>query len=83
MPDPQRIPNGASEEARIDWQILDLLIDPDEQRPRAVEEITREHGHEQNALDGLKRLHAAGLIHHHDGFVWLSRAATRYSQIAQ
>jgi hypothetical protein len=82
MPDHQRIPNGASEEARIDWLILDLLIDPDEQRPRAVCEIIREHEHEQNALDGLKRLQAAGLIHHIEGYVWASRAAIRYSQIA-
>jgi hypothetical protein len=82
MPDQKPIPNGETEEARIDWHILDLLIDPDEQRPRAVCEIIREHGHEQNALDGLDRLNAAGLIHHIEGYVWASRAAIRYSQIA-
>jgi hypothetical protein len=83
MPDEKRIPDGESEEARIDWLVLDLLIDSDRQRPWSVAEVIREHGHEQNAIDGLDRLHGAGLIHRTtDGFVWTTRAAIRYSQIA-
>jgi hypothetical protein len=59
------------------------LIDSDRQRPWAVAEVIREHGHEQNALDGLDRLHGAGLIHRTaDGLVFATRAAVRYSEIA-
>jgi hypothetical protein len=84
MPDEQRTPDPEKDEARIDWLVLDLLIDPDRQRPWSVGEVIREHGHEQNALDGLDRLHGAGLIHKtSDGFVFASRPAVRYSEIAQ
>ncbi len=84
MPDEKRIPAGESEEARVDWLVLDLLIDDDRQRPWSVREVIREHGHLQNALDALDRLHGAGLIHRtEDDFVFATRAAVRYSQIAQ
>jgi hypothetical protein len=69
-------------EANINWQILDLLIDEDNQRSWSIEEVVRAHGHEQNALDGLDRLQAFGLIHRAEGFVFATRAAIRYSQIA-
>jgi hypothetical protein len=84
MPDEQRIHDPKKDEARIDWLVLDLLIDPDRQRPWTTHEVIREHGHMQNALDALDRLHGAGLIHKtHDGFVFASRPAVRYSEIAQ
>ena len=82
MPDEKRIPACESEEARIDWLVLDLLIDDDRQRPWSVHEVIREHGHLQNALDGLDRLHGAGLIHKtEDGFVFATRAAIRFNDI--
>jgi hypothetical protein len=81
MPETQPTPDPACDEARIDWAILNLLIDTDQQRPRAVEELIREHGNQRDALDGIDRLHGAGLIHRTDGFVFATRAAIRYSQI--
>jgi hypothetical protein len=83
MPAEQPTPDRAAE-ARIDWFILCLLLDDEAQRPWATAEVVREHGHEPNALDGLDRLHGTGLIHRtHDGFVFASRAAIRYSEIAE
>ena len=82
MRDEQPIPDP-DDEARIDWLVLDLLIGKDEQRPWSIEEIVREHGHRQNALDALNRLEGAGLIHRtKDGFVSASRATIRYTEIA-
>jgi hypothetical protein len=75
MPDEQRIPDPACDEARIDWAILNLLIDGDDQRPWSIEEVIHEHGNQRDALDGLDRLHGKGLIHRIDGFIFATRAA--------
>ncbi len=82
MPDEKRTPDAAEGEASLDWHVLDLLIDRDQQRPWAVQEVIRAHGHEQNALDALVRLHGDGLIHRTGDFVFATRAAIRYSQIS-
>jgi hypothetical protein len=83
MPDEQPTPYQAAEEARVDWLILDLLLEEGTQRPWATAEITREYGHELNAIDAIARLHGAGLAHKtSDGFVFATRAAVRYHQIA-
>jgi HD-like signal output (HDOD) protein len=81
MPETQPTPDLACDEARIDWAILNLLIDTDQQRPRAIEELIREHGNQRDALDGVDRLHSAGLVHRIGEFVFATRAAIRYSQI--
>jgi hypothetical protein len=82
MPDEQPTPDPRNDEARVDWLILDLLIDENRQRPWAAAEVAREHGHEENAIDALDRLHGAGLINKTgDGFVFASRAAVRYNEI--
>lgn len=83
MPDDQPIPDQATEEARVNWLILDLLLEEGTHRPWAIAEITREYGHELNALDAIDRLHGAGLAHKtSDGFVFATRAAVRYHEIA-
>ncbi len=83
MPDEQPIPDQATEEAHTDWFVLDLLLNNDVQRPWAIAEVVREHGHETNTIDALDRLYGAGLIHKTaDGFVFASRAAIRYSELA-
>jgi hypothetical protein len=82
MPDDQRIPDPEEEEARVEGDILNLLIDAENQRPWSIEEVIREHGNRQDALDGINRLHSAGLLHRTtEGFVFATRAALRYSQI--
>jgi hypothetical protein len=83
MPDEQPICDQATEEARADWFILDLLLNNDVQRPWAIVEVIREYGHETNAIDALNRLYGTGLIHKTaDGFVFATRAAIRYHELA-
>jgi hypothetical protein len=83
MPDREPIPDQGAEEARADWFVLDLLLNGAVQRPWAIAEVVREYGHETNAIDALDRLHGAGLIHKtREGFVFATRAAVRYSQLA-
>ena len=78
---PDRIPVDG--EAHAEWGVLNLLIGPEEQRPWSVEEIIRERGNRLEALDAIDRLHATGLIHRTgDGFIFATRAAIRYGQIA-
>lgn len=81
MPTPQPTLEPENDEARIDRFVLNLLLDEDNQRPLSVEEVIREHGNQPEALDGLDRLHGAGLIHRLDGFVFASRAAIRLTVI--
>lgn len=70
-------------EAHAEWGVLNLLIDPEEQRPWSVEEIVRDRGDRLEALDAIDRLHATGLIHRTgDGFIFATRPAIRFSQIA-
>ncbi len=83
MPNEQPTPDQAAEEARDDWLILDLLLEAGTHRPWATAEITREYGHELNAIDAIDRLHGAGLAHKtSDGFVFATRAAVRYHELA-
>jgi hypothetical protein len=78
---PQPNLDPEDEETRIDRFVLNLLIDEHNQRPWSIEEVIREHGNQRDALDGLDRLHGAGLIHRIDGFVFASRAAIRLNLI--
>jgi hypothetical protein len=82
MPDAQPIPEPVDEEAHAEWAVLNLLIDPDGQRPRSIDEIIRERSDRVAALDAIDRLYAFGLIHRTgDGFIFATRAAIRFSQI--
>jgi hypothetical protein len=83
MPETQRIPDNVDEEAQAEWAVLNLLIDPSDQRPWSLQEIIRERGNHIDAIDAIDRLYAAGLIHRTtDGFVFATCAAIRFSQIA-
>ena len=81
MPTAQPTLEPEDTEARIDRFVLNLLIDEHNQRPWSVEEVIREHGNQTEALDGLDRLHGAGLIHRAGGYVFASRAAIRLTVI--
>jgi hypothetical protein len=65
----------AQQDAMIDAGILGLLLGHQAQRPCSVDEIERETGDPAATTDSLRRLHAAGLIHRLDRFVWATRAA--------
>ncbi len=71
----QRTLTVAEQDAMIDSGILVLLLGPGPQRPWSVDEIERETGKPGATIDSLRRLHAAGLIHRLDRFVWATRAA--------
>jgi hypothetical protein len=81
MPDEHTI-DAAVLATRIDSEILSLLLDTNEQRPRSIEEIVRTYPTQQDALDGLSRLHSTGLINQIDGYVFATRAALHYAEIA-
>ena len=85
MPDIQHSRTSAECEAHIDWMLLDILTDPDEQRPWSLQELQRELGRSAtDTADAARRLYIAGLVHRtSDGFVFATRAAVRYQQILQ
>ncbi len=71
------------DEVRFERAILGLLLDPESRSPWSVEEILRELGDARvQAVDGLDSLHRAGLIHRCGDFVFATRAAVRFDQIA-
>ncbi|MDE3075007.1 MAG: hypothetical protein KGJ86_06220 [Chloroflexota bacterium] len=72
----------AEQDRQVERAILGLLMDPDSQRPWAVDELARELGDQLTTGDALVRLHAAGLIHRLDRFVFASRASLRGNEIA-
>jgi hypothetical protein len=72
MPE-ERTPTTVEEDGQVDHAIILLLLDRDDQRPWAEQELKREIG--SDVTDSLTRLYAVGLIHRLDGFVWATRAA--------
>lgn len=81
MPDASPEPdlsNSANE-----WEVLELLLDSDTQRPLSMGEIEREVGNHVVAADAVAALNRAGLIHRtSDGFIFASRPAVHYHEIA-
>lgn len=65
----------ADEDEMTDGAIFGLLSGCDDQRPWSVDEIARELGDHNRAVDGLARLYGSGLIHRMGEFVWATRAA--------
>jgi hypothetical protein len=72
MPE-ERTPTTVEEDGQIDHAIILLLLDREDQRPWSEQELKREIG--SDVTDSLTRLHAVGLIHRLEGFVWATRAA--------
>ena len=71
----------AEDDEQTEATILCLLLSPKIQRPWAVDEVIREVGRPRDTTDAIARLHAAGLVHRLDGFVFASRAAVRLDSI--
>jgi hypothetical protein len=71
----------AEEDQRTEATILCLLLDRTNRHPWAVEELAREIGRPLDVTNAVASLHAAGLIHRLDGFVFPSRAAVRLDSI--
>ena len=71
----QRNPSPSESDAASDSAVLSLLLHGSVRGPWSVEEVAREMGDRIAALDSLRRLQGAGLIHRFDEFVFASRAA--------
>jgi hypothetical protein len=65
----------------VQFLVLALLLDPECRVPWSVAELAREVGCESAAGEAVVGLHAAGLVHRCGGFVWPSRAASRFCQL--
>jgi hypothetical protein len=61
--------------------VLLLLLEPGGPALWSVAELARELGCELAAAGALVRLHAAGLVHRREEFVWATRAASRFSEL--
>jgi hypothetical protein len=70
---------AAERENQLDGVLLGQLLHLDNHRPWSVDEIATDLG--RDVTDSLERLHAAGLIHRLDRFVWASRAAVVSSEL--
>jgi hypothetical protein len=61
--------------------VLALLLDPACPGPWSLRELAREVGCEHAAAVAVVRLRAAGLANRCEGFVWPTRAASRFCQL--
>lgn len=73
----------AEQDDMIDRAILELLLDSDEPDLWSPEELALQTGNQLATTDSLSRLHAGGLIHRCDGFVFASRAAVQFGAVSQ
>jgi hypothetical protein len=77
-------PNAPAVERRRDetqFVVLALLLDPDCPGPWSLAELAREVGCEITVADAVVSLHAAGLVHRCDEFVFATRPAVRFCQL--
>jgi predicted transcriptional regulator len=61
--------------------VLALLLRPGGPALWSVAELARELGCELATAEAVVRLHAAGLVHRREEFVWPTRAASRFCQL--
>jgi hypothetical protein len=61
--------------------VLALLLGPECPGPWSVEELALELGCQADADEAVVRSHAAGLAHLCGGFVFATRAASRFCQL--
>jgi hypothetical protein len=84
MPDEQPSRTVAEEQASAEWNVLERLIDPNDQRPWSVEEIIRDRSSPLETQDAISRLQGIGLIHRTtDDLLFPTRAAVHMEQISQ
>jgi hypothetical protein len=84
MPAPRHQPklDPAAESDRIESIALEVLIGSGQSGLWSVADVALEIGDELKAIDALKALHRAGLIHRtSDGFVFATRVAIRANEL--
>jgi hypothetical protein len=72
---------GGRRSGEVQFLVLALLLDPECPGPWSAVELAREVGCEVAAADAVVRLHAAGLTHVHDEFVFATRAASHFCHL--
>lgn len=77
----QRIQTVADEEAQTDQAVLGLLL-TDSAAIWSVEEVASEIGNLIHVTDSVNRLAGIGLVHRLDGFVFVTRAAAKATELA-
>jgi hypothetical protein len=65
----------------VQFVVLSLLLDAESPGPWSLEELARAVGCESAAAEAVVGLHAAGLAHRCGGFVFATRAASRFCQL--
>jgi hypothetical protein len=66
----------------VERVVLALLLEPGCRGPWSVAELGREIGSEPLAAEAVVGLHAAGLVQRAHDFVWPSRSAARFHELA-
>jgi hypothetical protein len=66
----------------VERVVLTLLLESKTPGPWSVQELARELGSELKATDAIASLHAAGLVHRCHEFVFVTRPAARFHQLA-
>ncbi|HYM53921.1 MAG TPA: hypothetical protein VES97_01055 [Solirubrobacteraceae bacterium] len=66
---------------RFERSVLGLLLCLEFRGPWSVGELVREIGNEQRVPEAVASLHAAGLVHRCEEFVWPTRSAARFSEL--
>jgi hypothetical protein len=66
----------------VERVVLALLLEPACRGPWSVAELGHEIGSEPLAAEAVVGLHAAGLVHRVHEFVWASRSAARFHELA-
>lgn len=61
--------------------VLASLLEPAHVGPWSMPELALEVGCELATGEAVVRLHAAGLVHRAGGFVWPTRAASRFCEL--
>jgi len=82
MPDQRSGADVAQADDNVERVVLALLLESRINGPWSMRELALEIGGELPATDAIRRLHAAGLVHRCEEFVWATRPATRFHQLA-
>jgi hypothetical protein len=65
----------------IERVVLALLLEPGSRGPWSVWELGLGVGSELRVAEAVVRLHAAGLVHRVDEFVWVTRPLARFYEL--
>jgi hypothetical protein len=65
----------------VEFVVLSLLLDSESPGPWSLQELARAVGCECAAGEAVAGLHVAGLAHRCGGFVFATRAASRFCQL--